>query len=454
MLDRQIIPKGSSPRSFIFPDWSVKTLDNGLKIVFQQDNSLPQISFRLMIPVGSTIDGQTPGIASLTADLLSRGTSKRTSTQLFEDVEFIGGHLNSGCNWDATFVSVSSLSSYTDEALDILAEVLLDPAFSEQELKFIVEQRLNNLMMNKDSTGYLANTAIGHVLFSGHPFQFPGSGTELTLPAFTRSEVSAFYQANFHPLNSVLIITGDFKNADELLGKVSSLFSGWKKGVERIQEKYAIKPISKTEVVVVHKPDAVQSTIRIAHHGIDKMNADLPKITIMNTLLGGYFGSRINMNIREDKGFTYGARTYFTERKNTGHFAVTTDVRNEVTGEAVKEILFEMNRLKSELVTEAELSNVKNYLVGRFPVDFETTDQVSNAIMETMVYDLPKNYFTAFRDSLKLVTRQDILEMANQYLQPETCAVIVSGHAPDIVPQLQPFGTVRLLDTTLNPLSI
>lgn len=454
MLDRQIIPKGSQPRSFQFPDWTVKVLGNGLKVIFQQDNSLPQISFRVMIPVGSTFDGETPGIASLTAELLSRGTKKRTSTQLFEDVEFIGGHLNSGSNWDASFVTVSSLSSYKKEALEILAEVLLEPAFSVEEIKFLVEQRLNNLMMNKDSTGYLANTAIGQVLFDGHPFQFPGSGTEQSLPKFTQQHVLNFYQNYFHPLESVLIITGDFQNTDELLGSIESFFLKWNSGKERINQTFEIKPLQKTEVVVVHKPDAVQSTIRIAHHGINKQNSDLPKITIMNTLLGGYFGSRINMNIREDKGFTYGARSYFTERKNTGHFAVTTDVRNEVTGDAVKEILFEMNRLKTELVSDSELNNVKNYLVGRFPVDFETTDQVSNAIMETMVYNLPKNYFPSFRDALKTVSAQDILEMANQYLRPEICAIIVSGHAPEIVPQLQPFGTVRLLDSTFNPLSL
>jgi len=445
MLDRSKIPQGSQPNPFLFPDWEVKTLSNQLNVILLKDKSLPQVSFRLMFPFGSTEDGELTGIASVTSDLLSRGTEKRTSNQLYNDSEFIGGRINSGSNWDTTYIAINSLKKYQDKALELMSEVLFTPSFPESELKFIIDQRINNLLMNKDSTGHLANIAIGKLLFKDHPYENMNSGTEESLPKITREKVVEFYKNSFHPQDAVLVVVGDFDET-ETLKSVEAVFGNWKSAKKKEISHQTFTHHNKRLIYLIDKPDAVQSTIRVAHYGIDRFNHELPKITVMNTILGGYFGSRINMNIREDKGYTYGARTYFTERKMTGHFAAATDVRNEVTGNAVKEILFEMKKLQEEPVSSKELTTVVNYLVGRFPVDFETVDQLSNAVMESLIFKLPKNYFPEFRDALKKVTAEDVMACAKIYLNPDHAAIIVSGKSADVKIQLEQFGDVEVVD--------
>lgn len=450
MLDRRIKPHPTTPRTFHFPDWSVKELDNGMKVVLQQDSSLPLISIQVMLSFGSTIDYDLPGIASVTAVLLSRGTKKRNDTQLFEDTASLGAALYSSCGWDYTQISISGLSKNTEDLLDMLAESLFEPSFSPSQFDFVIEQRLNSLTVNKDSTDYLAASGIEKTLFPNHPYGLPSTGTEESLKKMTRDDVVRFYETNYHALDSYLIISGDIADSDALFKKVNTQFSSWKSGKERVLPTFTLPTKKQTEVVLIHKPDAVQSSIKVVHYGIDRNNLDLPKIRVMNTMFGGYFGSRLNLNIREEKGYTYGVGSAFSERKNVGYFAVSTQVRNEVTGAAVQEILLEMSRIKKELITDKELDMVKNYLIGRFPLKYETINHISGAIMEILFYQLPKNYPAEFRDALGKVTKEDVLEMANKYLHPECCAIIVAGNATDVFSQLKTYGDIQLYDQDMK----
>jgi len=445
-LDRTIIPTGREPDPFVFPHWQEFTLINGLTVVILPDNRFPQISYRLMIPSGATRDGMQSGLTSLTSELLSRGTKTKSSSEIAELTESIGGRLSTGSQWDASFGFISSLSKYKEKSLSLLAESVLHPAFHESDVQFLIDQRLNNLLMSRDSTSFLASFAMGCTLFPDHPFELPINGTPKSLKTFTRSTILQHYKRWIQPCASILIVLGDV-DADQIMPQVETSFAEWKPMPWEPYSLPVLPLIKKNQVVIADKPDAVQSSIRIAHHGVSKKHPDMPAIIVMNTILGGYFGSRLNLNLREDKGFTYGVRSVFSERIFPGYFAVATDVRNEVTGEAVKEILHEIRGMQKDLVDQKTLINVRNFLVGRFPSDFETTDQLSQALMELKLYGFDENYFSRLRNQISRVTAEQVLDAARKYLDPDHAVIVVGGKASEIEPQLRQFGDVTLFES-------
>ncbi|MBN8705770.1 MAG: insulinase family protein [Bacteroidetes bacterium] len=447
-LDRSKIPQGREPDPFIFPQWQEFTLINGLTVVILPDRRFPQISYRLMIPSGATRDGRQSGLTSLTSELLSRGTKTKSSSEIAELTESIGGRLSTGSQWDASFGFISSLSKYKEKSLGLLAESILHPAFNDEDIQFLIDQRLNNLLMSRDSTSFLASFAMGCTLFPDHPFELPINGTPQSLKSFNRPAILQHYKKWIQPCASILIVLGDV-DPDQILPGIEASFAEWKPMPWESYEFPIMPLIKKNQVVVVDKPDAVQSSIRVAHHGVSRKNPDMPAIIVMNTILGGYFGSRLNMNLREEKGFTYGVRSVFTERIFPGYFAVATDVRNEVTGDAVKEIFHEIRGMQKELIDFKTLENVRNFLVGRFPSDFETTDQLSQALMELKLYGFDENYFSRLRNQISRVTAEQVLDAARKYLNPDNAIVVVGGKASEVAPQLSQFGDVTLFESEL-----
>ncbi len=445
--DRNQIPKGKTPDPFVFPQWQEYTLINGLTVVILEDHTFPTINFRLMVPAGGIRDFGIPGLTSLTAELISRGTVILEGSALAAEIESYGGRFFSGCQWDASFVFISSLSRYQSRALELLAESIRQPGFREKEVSFIADQRLNNLKMNRDSTSWLAGYVSNKVLFPGHPFENPINGTSESLTKISPGTVRNHFSRWFQPTGSLLIVMGD-THPDKILPQIETHFASW---CPEPWEPHQIPPlplIRHNQVVIADKPDAVQSSIRVTHHGISRKNPDLPAIIVMNTLLGGYFGSRLNLNLREEKGFTYGVRSAFSERLFAGFFTVATDVRNSVTGEAIREIVHEMKYMQTHLPDSKVLSNVRNFLVGRFPSDFETNEQLSQAIMDLKLYGFDEQYFTRLRNQISRITADQVLDAARKYLNPDQACIIVAGKADDIEGQLTEFGNPVQYDLT------
>lgn len=440
-LDRSIIPFNPLLTPYQFPTWETHTFSNGLPVVIIRDSKLPMISVRLMSPFGSFYDGNFPGSISMMMDLAARGTKTWGETELPEVIEILGGRMVAGSQWDESMVFINGLSHYSDKLIQILGELVFEPAFSEAQFNFLIDQRLNALKMNKDSTQYLSSIPVGNVLFPGHPYQFPIQGLEQHVKALT-PEILKSKWSHFQANGSVLCLVGDVKDID--LKHLESAFSTWNPKPLPTFSAPPPAPLTRTIVEIVEKPDAVQSTIRIAHHGIRKKEPKVPQLTVMNSILGGYFGSRLNMNLREEKGFTYGIRSGFTDRLLPGFFYILTDVRTEVTGMAVNEILMEMKKLQTEGVSDEEHQNVVNYLVGRFPMELETAEQLSGAVTETILFDLGDDYFPRIRQKISQVSKEDIQQTAKEFLFPETCLVSIAGNSKEIYPLVKHVGPVTI----------
>ncbi len=448
-IDRTKPPKPGPESKVKFPSYFEKTLPNGLKVIVVENHEQPIVYISFVVRSGSTYDGDLPGLASVTAELLTKGTKTRTATQIAEEIDFVGGSLNTSASWDATNVSVLVLKKYIGVGMDILQDVVLNPTFPDEELGRIKTQRLASIKQSKADAGYLASVRFSKELFSGHPYANESGGNEESIQKMKRDDIVNFYKTHFIPNNSFIIFAGDITPA-EAVPLVERYFGKWEKGKNPRKKFQNVNDVNQTKIVIVDKPGAVQSAIRIGHLGIDRKNKDYVKIYTMNMLLGGYFNSRINMNLRETHGYTYGASSFFDSRMYPGPFIVSADVRNEVTDSSVAEILKELKRIIDEPVPEDELKMAKDYIVGSFPLQIETPAQVASRIMTIEIYGLPKDFYDRFREEVKKITAKDIQEVAKKYLHPDKILIVVSGNSKQIKPVLEKFGPVVVYDADGN----
>lgn len=444
-LDRSKPPKAGPPKDVKFPDYYEKVMDNGLKIIVYQQGDLPTVNVSLVLRGGSMYDGNSPGLASMVGDLLTKGTKTRTATQIAEEVEFLGGSLNAGAGWDYSSVSLFILSKYLDKAMNIMADVVLHPTFPDEELDRSREQRLASILQRKSNAGALSNMQFNRAVYGNHPYAQPPDGTEQSIKGLKRDALAKFHSDFFLPNNSFIVAVGDITPA-KMTELVSILFGDWKKGTVPQTTFPEITDVDKMKIHIVDRPGAVQSSIVVGHVGIARSNPDFIPLSVMNTMLGGYFGSRLNLNLREDKGYTYGARSGFDARLFRGSFSAGAEVRNAVTDSSVTEFFKEIKRICTEPVSQDELDGVKGYLTGLFPIQIETPGQVAGRIISIEMYGLGKTYYNTYNSKVNAVTREDILRVSKKYLHPDQLVIAVSGKADLLKQTLAPFGTVEVFN--------
>jgi zinc protease len=372
--------------------------------------------------------------------------------QIADEIDFYGGSISSGSDWDGAYISLSILKKHLDKVLDVLADVVINPVFDEEELNRTKDQRISSIIQNKDDAGALSDKMFNKVIFGNSPYANPSEGTEESIKKMTHKDILGFYNEHFCPQNLILAFVGDI-NEEEAIAIVNEHFSAWKKKCfvtetyiqdEKIPDK--IEHYNSKTIYIVDKPGAVQSNFRIGHIGIERNNPDFVAVSVMNTILGGYFGSRINLNLREKHGFTYGARSGFTARIHPGDFSVDADVRNEVTDTSVKLVKEELKSIVKKEVTDEELQTVKNYLTGIFPLQLETPNAVATRVINLKLYGLPKNYYSTYISSVNNLTKKDILNAAKKYINPDDLYIVISGNAQKIKDKLSTLGKVEIYD--------
>lgn len=447
VLDRSKPPKPGLPKDVQFPDYFDTTLSNGINVLVIENSKIPAVSVRLVFKdAGSFYDESSYGLASLTAELLTKGTSNRPASQIAEEIDFIGGSLSSGSDWDGSYVSLSVLKKHLSKGIDVLSDVVLNPAFSEEEISRVKDQRLSSILQSKDDAGSLSDKMFNKVVFGDSPYGHPAEGTEETIKNISKNEIENFYSRSYGPGKLIIAFVGDISK-EEALDIVNTKFSGWNNNHSSGNDNSDFSfTKGNNSVFIVNKPEAVQSNLRIGHIGINRNNPDYIAVSIMNTILGGYFGSRINYNLREKHGFTYGARSYFTPRLYAGDFSVDADVRSEVTDTSVSLVIEELNRIISEEVTDDEIQTVKNYLTGVFPLQMETANAVASRVINLKLYNLPKDYYSKYISEITRLTKQDILNAAKKYIHPGNLYIVVSGDAGKIKDKLKRFGEVKVYD--------
>ena len=459
ILDRTKSPKSGPPRDISFPDYFDIILDNGINLLVIENYKIPAVSVRLVFKnAGSYFDAENYGTASVTAELLTKGTESRSATQIAEDIDFFGGNLSAGSDWDGSYISLSILRKYLNEGIDILTDVVLNPVFSEEEISRLKEQRIASIIQGKDDPGTLSDRMFNRVVFENSPYEYPHEGTEESIKKIQRNDLLNFYKTHYLPSNLILAFVGAISK-EEAVEIVSEKFGKWNVNTIgssrslKTENKNKPKEFSNNHIYIVDKPSAVQSNIKIGHVGIERNNPDFIAVTLMNTVLGGYFGSRINLNLREKHGFTYGARSGFSPRIFPGEFSVETDVRNEVTDASIKLIAEELKRITSEEITDEELQLVKNYLTGLFPMQLETANAVATRVINLYLYNLPKNYYSTYISNINKLTKGDVLKAAKKYIHPDDLYIIVSGNSDAVKENLSKIKPVKIYDADGNPIN-
>ena len=425
------------------------TLDNGLKIIVAENNKLPVVSFQVFVDVPPLVENDQAGAASIAGDLLSRGTTTKTKSEIDEAVDFIGADFSSF----SSGIYASSLKKHTETLMALASDVLLNPSFPREEFEKIKTQTLSGLASNKDDPNAIASN-VSSVLNYGKDHPYGEIVKEETVNNITLQSAKNYYNTYMKPNIGYVIIVGDI-SAAEAKPLAEKYFGGWGKGTVAKKEYAMPQAPAKTQVDFVSKSGAVQSVINVTYPvDLKPGTDDVIQGRVLNTIIGGYFGSRLMQNLREDKAYTYGARSSLSYDPYVGVFKATASVRNEVTQGSIKEFLSEMNRLRTEKVSEKELTSVKNYITGSFARSLEDGQTVARFARNIARYNLPADYYATYLEKLNAVTADDIMAMAQKYLKPDNAHILVVGNKGEVAETLSEFGEINYYDTNGNKLII
>lgn len=430
------------------PPMKSKTLSNGLEVLVIEHHELPVVAFRLVFMTGAAYDPEgKAGLANLTADLLRKGTKSRSATEISEAIDFVGGSLSTGADRDATFVTCEVLARYFDTGLDLLADVVLNPTFAEEEIDRLKSQTISSLIQQKDDPNVIVGWEFNRQLFGRHPFANPPVGTVKCLQATSREEIVEFHRDFYRPNNAVLCVVGDVK-PKEVFRKIERRFSGWKKRELPEISFPSPPPVSGYGILLVDKPDLTQSNIKFGHLGVDRSNPDYFPLVLMNYILGGSFVSRLNNVVRVEKGLTYGIWSRFEMNREPGAFVVTTFTRNDSTLNAIKASLVELERIQEEGVTKEELEEARSFYRGYFPLRFETPEQIATRVLETKIFGLGKNYLQDYRKNIDKVSIEAVNRVAREYIGPDNLVFVVVSRAEDVKADLEKLAPVEVVPYT------
>lgn len=454
-VDRSSAPQPAEPRPYHFPHVARATLPNGLRVLVAENHNAPLVSFRALIRSGADHDtAHTAGLASMTADLLDEGAGVRDAIRLAEDVGLLGGALGTGADWDASYISMDVLARTSEDALSIFADVAARPTLPEEGLERVRAERLNDILQQRDEPGAIAGKRFSHLLYGTGAYGNSVSGNADSVARITLDDVRRFHAQHYIPNNSAVVVAGDIDSA-RAIDLVTRALGDWQRGEEVPRPTPEPRPIDASRIYVIDRPQAVQSEIRVGHLGVPRSCEDYFPLYVMNAIFGGVFNSRINLNLRERHGYTYGARSQFAFRRHAGPFVVAAPVRNEVTRESVTEMLAELRRIRTGDLEPRELEDTKSYLIGVFPASVQTASDVASRLVDIELYGLSEDYFDRYRENIAAVTQEDVARVAQKYLDPDRVLIVVVGNASEIREPLGGLGMpVHEMDIDGNMLAV
>jgi predicted Zn-dependent peptidase len=431
-------PTGPAP-PLKLPAIQKRQLSNGVPVWMVELHEVPVAQVNLLVQGGSANDPvRKYGVANLTASMLVEGAGARSSLEIADIVDFLGADLSAGAGIDSTGVRLHVPVARLAEALPVMADVALRPTFPKEELERLRQQRLISLLQAQDDASTIGSLAFSKVLFGpGHRFGTATLGTAETIKSFTPDDLEAFYASIFKPANATLIVVGDIV-PEKVLPLLEKSFGGWKTAgppTSRVSLPEVKQPTARA-VYLVDKPNAPQSQIRIGWLGVPRSTPDYFPILVMNTILGGAFSSRLNLNLREKNGYTYGAASNFDMRVAAGPFSAAAGVQTDKTAEALKEFFNELNGILKTVPAD-ELARAKNYVALRFPSGFEATSDISRRLEDMVVFKLPEDYFSKYVQNVQAVTAADVQRVAQKYIAPDQFIVVVVGDRKTIEPGIR-----------------
>jgi len=450
---RKTAPKPGPALTFHLPVPVTFTLKNGLKIYLVHDGGLPVLSATLVSRAGGEANPvDKPGIADFTAGMLSEGTATRNQTQIAQDAEKLGTRLGVFASMDGTNASVTVLTNHADGALDLLSDVILHPAFNPTDLERIRKQRMVRIQQESDSAGAIAERVGLKALYGEQPYGFTSSGTVDSVKSFTREELQAFWAGHYGPGDSALILAGDVTEG-QARALAEKHFGGWTgtaTGAVTLPPPPAAPAL---KIVLVDKPGSPQTALSAFGLGLPRSTPDLPVLQLMNYTLGASFGSRINMNLREVHGFTYGANSRYALYREGGPFTAGGLVKTDVTAAATKELMLELKRIQTEPPTAEELKMARDANIQSIPAQFETTGATAGAMTSIFLYDRPLDYYATLPDAYRAVTPEAVQKATREDVHPDNLIIVEVGDKTKIEAGLKELNLpIEYTDTSGNPI--
>lgn len=447
-------PTLGPPKAMILPPVIRRELANGLQLLIVEQHELPVADFVLVVKSGGTADPTgKAGTASLTSLMLREGTTTRSSLEIADQAAFLGIGLATGSTWDATSVSLHTPIGQLDSALALFADVALRPSFPGNEFERIRKNRLTDILQIKDRGPSIANQAYAAILYgSEHPYGTSMIGTQRSVESLSAADLKAFYTSEFKPNNSTLIVVGDVRPAD-VERRVNALFGNWQRGPVQTRTFSAPPAAQPTTIYLIDKPGAPQSSFRIGSVGVPRSTKDFFALSVLNTILGGSFTSRLNNTLREVKGYTYGAGSSFDMRKMAGPFTANAEIVATKTDSALLVFMSELNSIRQPVPAD-EITRAKRYTQLRLPWSFETTQQIASGLIPIVLYDLPADFFSSYVQNIEAVTQADIQRVANQYINPSSLAIVIVGDRKSIEAGLKAtnVGSISIRDISGQPI--
>jgi zinc protease len=434
-------PSLGPERPVAWPKRTVRTLSNGMQVVLAESRGFPKISAQLFFRSGNAVVAHSnPGIAGMTATVVRTGTTSRTSRQIEEDLRRMGADLGSHAGADTSAISVSGLAEFSRQLLELMAELAQNASFPEDEFERERRQRFEELRIERTTPGFLANERFRRVLFGEHPYAIIAPSEE-HVASYRREQLADYYRKHYVPSGSLLAIVGDFA-ADAMLDEVEKIFGAWKAPAADTVKFSAPPRHSGRKVHVVHLPGTVQTQIVLGNLGITRRDPDWYRVVLANSIYGGAFHSRLVLNIREQKGYTYSPRSGNNALREYGYFTVHAAVRNEVVAATLAEIFYEMDRMRSLPVTTEELESARNYLSGVFSLGVATQDGVLGQLSNVYLERLAENYLETYRARIHELTAEDILAAARRHFDSRNSEIVVVGDRDQVFEQAALFGDV------------
>ena len=432
-------PRPLPSRQATFPPYEIRSLSNGMQVVAVLHHEQPAVRIRLLVRAGSAQDPRGKGgVANLTAALLDQGTTGRSAQQIADQIDFVGGDLGTGAGTDLSFANIVVMKDSFDLGMNLLADVVRNPAFAPEEIERQKDQVLSSLRVSADDPGYIADVVFDRLVYGFHPYGLPGSGTEESLAALSRSDLQEFHRQYYVPNNMLLAIVGDV-TSDEAFAAAERVFGAWPRSALPQSTPIDLPP-SARRIIVIDKPGAVQTSIRVGQLAIPRRHADYMAWDLAVKILGGEGANRLHQVLRSQYGLTYGAEADTEARKNAGDFVAQTDTRTDTTGQALRLMVDEFARLARERVGERELSDAQAYLAGSFPLTIETPDQIATQVLNVLFYDLPISEIGTFRERVSAVTPDDVQRVARQYVRPDRLSIVLVGNARAFASQMIELG--------------
>ena len=443
------VPPLTPARPVIWPPRVHKTLSNGLDIVLVESHTIPKFTGELFFRSGNAMTAATaPGLADMTATVARTGITERSSREIEEDLRRMGSDLSSGAGADNSVISFGGLTDFSNELLALVSELAQQASFPADEFERERRQLVEGLRIERTTPGFLAGERLRRVLFGAHPYGTI-SPTEEQVTQYRVEQLKEFYRQYYRPGNALLVMVGDF-SPQSMLSQIEKIFGSWKAAPVEQAPNPALPEVQARKVYLVHLPGSVQTQILIGNRAITRKHPDWLRLTLANSIYGGAFNSRLVMNIREDKGYTYSPHSGAHSLRQHGYFSVGAAVRNDVVAAALTEIFYEIDRMRSTPVGEDELDDARNYLTGVFSLGLATQDGLAGQLATATLEKLPDDYLETYRERVLKLTSAEVLDAAQKYFDSAHAQIVIVGDRAQIESQAAQFGVPEVYDAQGN----